>query len=165
MVRGWPGRIVRDSGWVSCSQFTPVENISFRSLMSYFNYESICFLMGWMFSHTASPEQQQYSYRQHGLCWSWTGGRCHVLHLTTYKAEREENDPQSFLHKLMSHHVVVEMLRDMGVTNHRSFTHFCIFCCYLKKKIIIIFNVIIRTIISFISNRHHYFSISFFVLS
>ena len=56
MVRGWPGRTVRDSGWVSCSQFTPVENISFWSWMSYLNNELICFLMGWMFSHKASPE-------------------------------------------------------------------------------------------------------------
>ena len=28
--------------------------------------------------------------------WTWTGGRCPVLHLTTYKGEQEEKTPRSF---------------------------------------------------------------------
>ena len=76
-------------------------------------------------TRASSQEQQQYSYRQHGLCWSWTG-RWPVLRLTTYKVEREENDPQSLLHNPMRRHRVVEMLFDSGDRNHRSLTHFCI---------------------------------------
>ena len=82
----------------------------------------------WSLTRASSQEQQQYSYREHGLCWSWTGGRCPVVHLTPYKAEREEKDAQSFLHNPMRHHRVAKMLRDSGDRNHRTFTHFCIIC-------------------------------------
>ena len=131
MVRGWPGRIVRDSGWVSCSHFTPVE-ISFghewdASTMNQFVLLVWCFLMKPELERANSQEQQQYSYREHGLCWSWTGGRCPVLRLTTYKAERDE--------RRMTHSPfcitqrgdrVVEMQRNSGDRNHRSFTRFSI---------------------------------------
>ena len=60
----------------------------------YFFYGLDVFL--WSLTRASSQEQQQHSYREHGLCWSWTGGRCPVLHLRNYKGERKEKDPQSF---------------------------------------------------------------------
>jgi hypothetical protein len=67
------------------------------------------------------------------LYWSWTGGRCPILHLTTYKAEREEKDPQSILHNSKRRQMLVERLHDRGAGSQiiYTFSHYLI-VCYLN---------------------------------
>jgi hypothetical protein len=75
------------------------------------------------------------------LCWSWTGGRCPVLHLTTYKAQREEKNPQSYLHNSMKRQMFVEMLRDPGGRSPRWFTRFCIIWLTYYRYVFLFYSI------------------------